>query len=299
MSKCLSEQKSLFFSLIPLPFKSQNLFLTFLDKTTVPYNQILKLSERRNMSKQKTKEELLQHKNTALAKLDHFIHNLIETEDPKIFGKADKLSYWIEDWITFLDFEKEFSPLSLRRYNRGEIIKVHLGFNIGSEEGGLHYAVILDKNNPKSSPVVTIVPLTSVKPQTDITNLKSGSVFLGNELFTNLNTKISSTQKHLTEELHLLQKLTNNLGSLNHSERFSLSSRIEKASLELKLLNRMHLEVLKMKKGSIALVNQITTISKIRIYDPKTNYDILSNIKLSNKNLDLIDAEIIRKYTNN
>ncbi len=29
-----------------------------------------------------------------------------------------------------------------------------------------------------------------------------------------------------------------------------------------------------MKCGSIALVNQITTISKIRIYDPKTDHDI-------------------------
>ena len=53
--------------------------------------------------------------------------------------------------------------MSLRRYKRGEIVKVHLGFNVGSEEGGLHYAVVLDKNNAKSSPVITIIPLTSVK----------------------------------------------------------------------------------------------------------------------------------------
>ena len=53
-----------------------------------------------------------------------------------------------------------------------------------------------------------------------------------------------------------------------------------------------------MKQGSIALVNQITTVSKIRIYDPKTDYDILSNIKLSNEKLDLLDAEIIKRYTN-
>lgn len=50
-------------------------------------------------------------------------------------------------------------------------------------------------------------------------------------------------------------------------------------------------------KGSIALVGQITTISKIRIYDPKTNYDILSNVKLSNEMLDRIDNEIIKKFT--
>ena len=53
-----------------------------------------------------------------------------------------------------------------------------------------------------------------------------------------------------------------------------------------------------MKRGSIALVNQITTISKIRIYDPKTDHDILSGIRLSNEKLDLIDDEIQKKFTN-
>ena len=56
-------------------------------------------------------------------------------------------------------------------------------------------------------------------------------------------------------------------------------------------------EVSKMKMGSIALVKQIRTISKIRIYDPKTNFDILSNVKLSNEKLDLIDNEVIKNFT--
>lgn len=60
---------------------------------------------------------------------------------------------------------------------------------------------------------------------------------------------------------------------------------------------RMQKEVNKMKQGSIALVKQIRTISKIRIYDPKTNYDVLSNVKLSNEKLDLLDTEIIRNFT--
>ena len=69
------------------------------------------------------------------------------------------------------------------------------------------------------------------------------------------------------------------------------------ASKEEKLLRRMRSEVLKMKIGSIAIVSQVRTISKIRIYDPKTNYDILSNIKLSNEKLDLIDKEVIQHFT--
>ena len=59
----------------------------------------------------------------------------------------------------------------------------------------------------------------------------------------------------------------------------------------------MNFEISKMKRGSIALVNQITTISKIRIYDPKKNKDMLSGITLSEESLDKIDYEIIKKFT--
>lgn len=251
------------------------------------------------MSKIKTKDEISQHKEQALGKIELYLNALISSDDIRKNGKADKLCYWLEDWTTFLDFEEKFSPMSLRRYKRGEIIKVHLGFNVGSEEGGLHYAVVTDKNNAKSSPVVTIVPLTSVKPHTDITRLKNGSLFLGNELFTSLNSKISSTNKHLTDELDLMLKIVNSRGKDMSAEEHSLmQNRVLAANEELKFLNRMRTEVLKMKMGSIALVNQITTISKIRIYDPKTDHDILSGLKLSNEKLDLIDNEIRQKYTN-
>lgn len=58
----------------------------------------------------------------------------------------------------------------------------------------------------------------------------------------------------------------------------------------------MQREIQNLKKGSIALVNQITTISKIRIYDPRKNHDILSGKKLSNEKLDLIDNEISKLF---
>lgn len=249
------------------------------------------------MSASKSVEELNAHKERALNNLGSFLDYLISSNEIKAMRKADKLSYWLEDWTRFLRFEDDFSPMSLRRYKRGEIVKVHLGFNIGSEEGGLHYAVVLDKNNAKSSPVVTIVPLTSVKPHTDVEHLRKGSVFLGNELFTNLNARISAISRHFDEELALMSVVLNN-AKMNSPEFATLPSRMAEAQKELDLLQRMREEVLKMKIGSIALINQITTISKIRIYDPKTDHDILSNVKLSNEKLDMIDAEIRNNFTN-
>lgn len=251
------------------------------------------------MSIQKTKSELQDHKNKALSDMSSYLDGLINSDDTKLNGKADKLCYWISDWCRFLDFEQHFSSKSLRRYKRGEIIKVHLGFNVGSEEGGLHYAVVIDKDNARSCPTVTIVPLTSVKPSIDITDLKNGSIFLGNELFINLNAKISATSKHLYQELDLLNNILE-----KYKKDFipfdinDLENRIKYCNQELLSLGRMRTEVHKMKNGSIALVNQITTISKIRIYDPKTDHDVLSNIKLSNEKLDLLDNEIRKKYTN-
>lgn len=251
------------------------------------------------MSRQKNTNELAQHKAQALQKLENYLDALIASGDSKKMGKADKLSYWLEDWTTFIDFESQFSPKSLRRYKRGEIIKVHLGFNIGSEEGGLHYAVVLDKNNAKSSPVITIVPLTSVKPTTDISNLKKGSIFLGNEIYTSLNAKMSATEKHANEELALLGQLLETMSSSTLAEQYKESTnRLNALKTEISLYKRIKEEIRNMRAGSIALVNQITTISKIRIYDPKTDHDILSNIRISNEKLDLIDNEMQRNFTN-
>ena len=55
----------------------------------------------------------------------------------------------------------------------------------------------------------------------------------------------------------------------------------------------MEKELSKMKQDSIVLINQITTISKQRIFK-----DLLrKNVKLSNKSLDLIDQKIIKYFT--
>lgn len=249
------------------------------------------------MSIQKTKDELIAHKHEAISAFENYLDSLIESSDVQMMGKSDKICYWLKDWARFLSYEPQFSPSHLRRYKRGEIVKVHLGFNIGSEEGGLHYAVVLDKNNSKTSPVVTIIPLTSLKPHIDVNNLKPGNVFLGNELFISLNAKVISTSKHLNDELNSLIQMSNEFPKdVDYAIFQEMKKRIDDLPKEIELLNRMKKEILKMKHGSIALISQITTISKIRIYDPRTDHDILSNIKLSNEKLNAIDAEINRIF---
>lgn len=70
----------------------------------------------------------------------------------------------------------------------------------------------------------------------------------------------------------------------------SIQNIVEKEKI---YIEKMEDEISKMKQDSIALINQITTISKQRIFK-----DTLGrNVKLSNNSLDLIDEKIIKYFT--
>jgi mRNA-degrading endonuclease toxin of MazEF toxin-antitoxin module len=241
-------------------------------------------------------------KEKAIKDIDNYLTELLGKDDDEQ-AKAGKLSAWLEKFINFLRFENKFNPTGLKRYKRGEVVKVHLGYNIGSEEGGLHYCLIADKNNPQSSPVVTIIPLTSVKPDKDLSNLHPMEVYLGNELYTKMNTKNNTIVKKIEEEVTTLEEIIQNAQEEKSKEVdlkmvLDLKKRVNALKDQIALSKRIEKEILKMKKGSIALVNQIRTISKMRISDPKRNKDVLSGIRISDEKLDLIDREIIESFTN-
>ena len=65
---------------------------------------------------------------------------------------------------------------------------------------------------------------------------------------------------------------------------------------QIKYCEKMKWEADRMKRGSIALVGQITTVSKIRIYDPKYKNDALSKVRVSSETLDLLDARVQELY---
>ena len=162
----------------------------------------------------------------------------------------------------------------------------------------MHYCVVVEKNNSKNSPVITVVPLTSVKKKSDVDHLHKGCIYLGNELYTGLVSKITYIQRPLEKKVFDLKKEVDATYKTHPEDMHKFQKDLEDCARYLLLLKRMRNEINKAKLGSIALVGQITTISKIRIYDPKTNFDILSNVKLSNEKLDRIDQEIISNFTN-
>ena len=79
------------------------------------------------------------------------------------FSLANKLLYWLNDWSGYiLPNEKSFKYNELIKYEQYSIFEANFGFNVGSEAGGLHYGVIIDKNNSKSSKILMVIPFKSL-----------------------------------------------------------------------------------------------------------------------------------------
>lgn len=82
------------------------------------------------------KNKTIIHKDKSLKRLDISFLKHIELEEYK---KSNLLAYWINDFAVYHDEERNFDYSKSGIFSRGDIIKANLGFNIGSELGGLHY----------------------------------------------------------------------------------------------------------------------------------------------------------------
>lgn len=216
------------------------------------------------------------HKDNSLKRLDLSFIKHIELGEYK---KSDLLAYWIYDFAEYHDDEKTFDIGKSGIYSRGDIIKVNLGFNIGNELGGLHYCIVLNKYDNSKNGTLNVIPLTSRKENK---KYDSSSVNLGKELYNVFQNKIKIEKKKLKQILDKLEK--------NKDVPFSLQKIVEK---EQKYIEKMEKEIFKMQKDSIALINQITTISKQRIFKDT----IRRNVKISSNSLDLIDIQFTKYFT--
>ncbi len=280
------------------------------------------------MSMEITKENVIMNKKEATKSLNKLLEYYINDPSGAHLKKANLISYWIKDYTNFIKFEESFDPTRNISYKRGNIIKLNFGFNIGSEYGGLHYGVVLDNHNSHNSPVVTVIPLTSVKAD-KITH--SNSVELGNEIYRSLKLKYDTISKSLADEqdeisemlsmAKVLSSLTDKaLKDTENSERDSedfvkhlhtaetyltavkkiqelWETKKQHNAEEVDYLNKIGKEISHMKEGSIALVNQITTISKIRIFDPRNLKGVLSGVSLSEESMEKINQKVKELYT--
>lgn len=293
------------------------------------------------MGSNRTNKEIAIYTATIIQELEDYIHHLQRMNDDEN-KRAEKIAQWVENWTKYLKIEQTFNPKSIQALKRGSIVYADFGFNVGMEYGGLHYAIVLNKEDARSNHLLHVLPLTSVKETTDISNLKYFQFLIGDEVFQLLINKANRKIIELTElyesfskkddELHervvmvesLIEdnkktfEILKNLPASDRDDSFieqmrTINKNIDFASDQaekirqeakenaillaelnekLEYANKFVLKTQNMNKDSIVLLNQVTTISKMRLYDPKNNNSILNGIVLSDDTMDKIDEAL-------
>lgn len=267
------------------------------------------------MSKERTKEDVIKHKKAAIRKLNSQLESFISMEDESHLKKVDLISYWLGSFSDYITWEESFDPNKLINYSRGNVLQVNFGFNVGKELGGLHYAIVLDNDSKRSSDVITVVPLSS----TDGRQVHERSVNLGTELYEKVtsvqNKLLNDTKTQIDETKKFQAALQSSITLLKHSLQETclsdehkkkydevtllkeeVDSRLIELSKRMSIIVRNQDEIDKMKSGSMAVTNQITTISKQRIYKPKRSTDFLYGISLSSSAMDKINEKLKELY---
>lgn len=261
------------------------------------------------MTKIYTKDEAIDLKKSCFKKLNSMLETFMakpapaHSYDTDYMKKAALISKWLIQYSNYIFFEEKFDPRKNIAYKRGDIVFANFGFNVGSELGGEHYAVVLDKENHHNSSTITVIPLSSYKTGKSI---HPNDLYLGNELFEKMHLKFKThiaslreqaTNQQLIRDLVIDKiKSINKVGQKTNSELDSLIIELEnstkKLSQEIANTERLQKEILSLKLGSIAKIRQITTISKMRIYNPRNTNEPLYGIHLSQDSMDKINEKV-------
>lgn len=167
-----------------------------------------------------------------------------------------------------------------QRYKRGQIILVDFSPSIGSELKGKHFAIVLTKKDTPNSSVLTVVPLSS----------KEKSYYL------NLGTLISDyVYPILNKHIDDLSVVVNALDPCAKHSIEEINS-VLKTFKEIRKVASLYIDK---DKNSYALVQNITTISKMRIQKPTNKYDPLKKLTVTNDVLDKIDTQVYKLFITN
>lgn len=231
------------------------------------------------------REEFIEFKDRTLDRLNETINERIETD----YKKSVLLTYWLKDYNNFLKQELTYRPNYQPALKQGSIVQVNLGFRLGNEQGGLHYAIVLDKNDNKRKPIITVIPLSSIK---EGKQLHKTHVNLGSEVYNLIDIKtnqiIESAENQINELSRLLKNENNDYGELKNL--------INKQNEQIKYAGDCIKKTQRLKKGSYAICEQIITISKMRVYDPITTRDPLYNLIISDESMEKIKKIIKQNY---
>lgn len=252
------------------------------------------------------KDDFIKFKSECISDLDDSINELMLRD----YKQSVNLTYWIRDYKNFLKQEKTFDSTFLPAYKFGSIVEINLGFRVGSEFGGQHYGIVINRKDKKSNSNLTVIPMRSLKP-----NLHYSEINIGNEFYNLAKNKVNLlTEQHnaikndLEKEIGNLKEMLKNKDELNCEDstiisEIDLDNKLKELLLKdrelsnkIKELSNCLKRISKLKDGSIALPNQVLTISKMRVKDPIRLHDTLYNITLSDSTMEKIKEKFEKIY---
>lgn len=120
-----------------------------------------------------------------------------------------RMPYWINTYGYWMQQEvKRELPRYYRIFKRGTVVMVDFGVQIASEFSGPHFAVVLNRNDNKYNPVITVIPLSSKE--------KRWYANLGDELMQRISDRFNTLKNsadQLTDQVkHDLENFKKDLG---------------------------------------------------------------------------------------
>ena len=245
------------------------------------------------MSRRMETEELKRHVAEAIHELDNLLSSWMGSSNDVDKKRAQLLSYWVKTYTSMIRRENDFNPASIPRLARRQIVNVDFGFRVGSEMGGLHYAVVLDKENGLKGDTVTVVPLGSLKAHHKTSRNK---IILEDGIFSALEEKTNNQTREARELINSIATDESLIQMDEAARTVEVMKRVATAKNKLDSAQASINKMKKLKEGSIANISQITTISKMRIKEPTTPHSVLNGVKVSERDMEQIEKAVVELY---
>lgn len=248
-----------------------------------------------DLKKIENKNDFIKFKDKCISDLNKYIDNLKSDN----YKQAVNLTYWLNSYRNYLKQEKTFESKYRPVYKYGSVVEIDLGYRIGSEFGGQHYGIVINKKDKKANPNLTIIPMKSMKNNIHYTEVDIGKEFYNLakskvELLTQQKTELVNKYIEDIDKIEENYKINN--GEDNKNEINRLNEQRNNIITSIKELELCLQRISKLKYGSIALPNQVLTISKMRVRDPISTRDTLYGITLSDSTMEKIKKGFDRIY---
>lgn len=196
---------------------------------------------------------------------------------------------WLNNFIHLKSNEHRFKSTYLPKYEQGQILFLDFGCGIGSEFSYPHYAVVINSNDMKKNPIITVMPLTSKKAKHDTLMpwehelIHPVPALLAEKAFNNFDLDSDDLKKLRLDVIDLI----------NHKKDYTdeqfKGKYADLVNKGVSLIVSSNQDIMnfrdKMKEGSIVETNHIRTIDKARIKFPDKRSHPLYGIRISDSDL--------------